>query len=239
MPSEPIVVSKRFRGPPESGNGGYVCGRLASFIDGPAAVRLRVPPPLDVPMEVRRSEVGYTLHRTDGEDVIVAEARPTELSLLVPEAPSLSEAEAAARRFTGFEKHVFPSCFVCGPERAAADGLRIFAGRTDDTEIVAAPWTPDASLGDNEGNVRPEFVWAALDCPGAFSFELTRGDAVLLGELTAALSGTLPVNEPCVVIGWEIGRERRKHVTGTAIFDSGGVCRGIAKGTWIAVSTAA
>ncbi|HIM03432.1 MAG TPA: hypothetical protein EYG46_20830 [Myxococcales bacterium] len=40
-----IVIGKRFQGPPESGNGGYVCGRLAQSIDGGAAVvRLRVAP---------------------------------------------------------------------------------------------------------------------------------------------------------------------------------------------------
>ena len=41
-----IVIDERFRGPPDSGNGGYVAGRLAAFVDAPAVeVRLVAPPP--------------------------------------------------------------------------------------------------------------------------------------------------------------------------------------------------
>ena len=42
-----VIIPSRFNGPPDSGNGGYSCGVLAAFIDGPARVRLHVPPPLD------------------------------------------------------------------------------------------------------------------------------------------------------------------------------------------------
>jgi len=42
-----IIISKRYRGPPNSGNGGYVCGRLARHIPGAAEVTLRAPPRLD------------------------------------------------------------------------------------------------------------------------------------------------------------------------------------------------
>ena len=38
MISEALSISSRFRGPPQSGNGGYDCGRLANYIGGPAAV---------------------------------------------------------------------------------------------------------------------------------------------------------------------------------------------------------
>ena len=30
-----IVVAEQFRGPPNSGNGGYVCGLMASALGGP------------------------------------------------------------------------------------------------------------------------------------------------------------------------------------------------------------
>ena len=42
MLTEVLTIPRRFNGPPRSGNGGYVCGRLASYLDGPASVRLRV-----------------------------------------------------------------------------------------------------------------------------------------------------------------------------------------------------
>ena len=42
-----VVIDRRFNGPEHSSNGGYACGSVAAFIDGPAEVTLRVPPPLD------------------------------------------------------------------------------------------------------------------------------------------------------------------------------------------------
>src|SRR2546430_6225723 len=44
-----IVIEPRFRGPPDSANGGYTCAMAAQFIDVPAQVTLRTPPPLGRP----------------------------------------------------------------------------------------------------------------------------------------------------------------------------------------------
>ena len=41
-----ITIDKRYCGPPNSGNGGYVCGLLANHIGASAEITLRVPPPL-------------------------------------------------------------------------------------------------------------------------------------------------------------------------------------------------
>jgi hypothetical protein len=44
--SNAVTIERRFRGPSESGQGGYSCGLLARAIDAPAAeVTLRAPPP--------------------------------------------------------------------------------------------------------------------------------------------------------------------------------------------------
>jgi hypothetical protein len=51
----PSRIKRRFCGPPDSGNGGYVAGRLADYFDGAARVRLLKPPPLEVPMDVIRT----------------------------------------------------------------------------------------------------------------------------------------------------------------------------------------
>jgi hypothetical protein len=56
MVTHAISIPARFCGPPQSGNGGYVCGRLASFIGGPGAVRLKAPPPLEVELRVETDE---------------------------------------------------------------------------------------------------------------------------------------------------------------------------------------
>ena len=45
----PTIIRKRFCGPPNSGNGGYVCGLLANALGEPAQVTLHAPPPLDPP----------------------------------------------------------------------------------------------------------------------------------------------------------------------------------------------
>jgi hypothetical protein len=52
---ESIVIDGRFNGPPNSGNGGYVCDLLARSIKGSAEVTLRKPPPLSRPLAVERT----------------------------------------------------------------------------------------------------------------------------------------------------------------------------------------
>jgi hypothetical protein len=54
-----LTIPSRFNGPAGVGNGGYVCGRIAAYVDGPATVTLRRPPPLDTPMEVERAGDGH------------------------------------------------------------------------------------------------------------------------------------------------------------------------------------
>jgi hypothetical protein len=233
LKDDTILIESRFHGPPESGNGGYVCGRLAQFIDGPAAiVRLHVPPPLDTELQVRRSEAGVELL---DNNVLIAEARPTTVVLEPPEPPSYEEAEAASRRFRGFRSHCFPSCFVCGPDRHPGDGLRIFAGPIDGRDLVAAPWIPDSSLASATGLVSAEFLWAALDCPGAYAFPEPAQGVVLLGELQVALLGDVSVDERCVLVAYELAHQGRKHHTATALYGEAGACVGLGLGTWFEV----
>ena len=49
-----LTIPSRFCGPADSGNGGYVCGRIAAYLDGQVTVTLRRPPPLATPMAVER-----------------------------------------------------------------------------------------------------------------------------------------------------------------------------------------
>lgn len=230
-----ITVPSRFQGPPESGNGGYVCGRLAHYLDAPAAVvRLRVPPPLDTELEVRRTDDAVALFAGDTK---VAEARAAEVAVEAGAPPSFQAAEEASRRYKGFESHWFPCCFVCGPERSPGDGLRIFPGSLDGGGRVAAPWIPDASLASADtGRVANEFLWAALDCPGAFSFPEPEVGRILLGELTVALQGEVAIGERCVLTAWQLSHEGRKHHTATALFGESGDCRGLGLGTWFEVA---
>ena len=45
----------------------------------------------------------------------------------------------------------------------------MFAGAVDGRDVVASPWTPPSWTADDTGRVRPELVWAVLDCPTYFA----------------------------------------------------------------------
>ena len=139
--SETVTIEGRFNGPEGSGNGGYTCGLLARKLGGEAEVTLRRPPPLDHPLALVREEERIRL--LDGE-LLVAECRAGRADLDPPGPPTFAEAEAAARRYPGFVNHPFSTCFVCGPDRL--DGLRIFAGPLEGSDVVAAPWISSSGL---------------------------------------------------------------------------------------------
>jgi hypothetical protein len=216
-----IVIDRHFRGPTESGNGGYTCGLVARFVEGPAEVTLRVPPPLDRPLRVERNGAVRVL---DGE-TLVAEAKPADVDVEPPAPPSFEVASRAALP-EGDQDSPFPQCFVCGPQREPGDGLRIFAGPLHD-RAVAAPWVPD------ERHVGPEFVWAALDCPGAYACGFGDRGVLVLGRLAARVEALPRAGERCVVVAWPLGEDGRKAYAGTALYGEGGRLLGVARATWI------
>jgi hypothetical protein len=232
-----LSIGARFCGPPASGNGGYVAGRLAGFVSTDAArpavaVRLFAPPPLETPLDLRAEEDRVGLF--EGERLL-ARAEPAALELSPPPPPSFEVAKEATKSYRGFEEHPFPGCFVCGTERDAHDGLRIFPGRADDTGLFAASWTPAEGLPTGSGDTLDDaIVWAALDCAGAFSFPQVDG-VVLLGELCARLFDPVRIGEPCVVTSWYLEQDGRKHLTGTALHGRDGRCVAYARGIWIEV----
>ena len=82
------------------------------------------------------------------------------------------------------------------------------------------PWAPSSS-------------WAALDCPGAYATGALGRGTIVLGRLTARVERVPQAGERCVVVGWPLGSEGRKHGAGTALFgEAGGLC-GVARALWI------
>src|SRR5580700_9747248 len=79
-----LTIPSRFCGPPDSGNGGYVCGRIAAYLDGQVTVTLRRPPPLATPMAVGRDGEGSV--RIHHGRTLIAEATcsPGSPTLEVP-----------------------------------------------------------------------------------------------------------------------------------------------------------
>ena len=221
------MIEGRYHGPPGSGNGGYTCGLLAELVDAPAEVTLRRPPPLDRPLRVERQDRAARLLGDDGE--LVAEAVSVDLHPLeLPEPPDLDAAERAAARYPGFRQHAFPTCFVCGPQRSEGDGLRIFAGPVEGRgPLVAAPWTPSAE------HMGHEFVWAALDCPGAIAVGFPERGETVLGRLAARIHSLPEAGERCVVTAWPLGEDGRKLYAGTALFSADGRLHAWATATWI------
>jgi hypothetical protein len=231
--TEDLEIAERFCGPPNSGNGGYVCGRLAKNLSGTVSVRLKAPPPLNTAL--RREWTTDTARLLNGS-TLIGEAKTSLISLEPPSPPSLSQAERAAESYPGFRSHPFPHCFVCGPARAAGDGLRIFPGLLEDRTLHAAPWVPDQSLADDTGSVAPEFIWSALDCPSAFAvFPVPVGMAIVLGELCASLVRDLAIGQPAVVSAWPITHEGRKRSSGSAIHTSDGKLVAVARAVWVEV----
>jgi hypothetical protein len=195
-------------------------------------VSLRSPPPLDTSLEVLRDDGRVTLH--DGE-TLVAEGGPSELLLDVPDAVPADEVAAAQE--LGRERwsagHPFPTCLVCGPGRA--DGLRIFpaalSGRDD---LFGALWTPDESLDDGTGLVRPELVWAALDCPTSAGVgNWNAGPAIVLASLTARLGCPVRVGEPHTILSWKLGQDGRKRCGAAALYDSTGTFTCASRALWV------
>ncbi len=222
-----ITIHRRFNGPPNSGHGGYVCGLIADRIGPCAEVALRSPPPLDRLLTV--------------ETVTIAEGRKAELRLDIPDPPTLEQSKSAAKRYPGFETHPFPTCFGCGHERAEGDGLRIFSGPVNESDVMAAPWLPDVSLVGETGRVKTEFLWAALDCPAGWAVANLQNALdpdtpyILLGRFIADVKEGLRPGQNCVTIGWPIGKEGRKLFSGSAIFLDSGELLAAGKATWIAI----
>jgi hypothetical protein len=225
-----ITIAARFCGPPASANGGYFAGMVAAAAAQSVTVRLLKPPPLERQLRIEEEPDG-ALRVLDGTQAIGA-AHPGLPALQYPRRPEYLEAVEASRGYAGFRYHRFPSCFVCGTHRVRGDGLRIFAGAIAELGVVAAPWVPDASLDRGDGKVLPQFMSAALDCPGYYAVALT-DQMMLLAEFTAHLDRLVHVGERCTVIGWRIAASGRKHEAGTALFDGKGELCGRASALWI------
>jgi hypothetical protein len=192
-------------------------------------VTLKRPAPLDVDLRIEADGGRVILRHREDE---LASAERAELDIAVPLPPSLAEAEAAELRFDK-DAHIYPGCFVCGPGRKAGDGWRIFPGPVAPGRVAAA-WAPASEFADDHGNVRPEFIWAALDCPGYFAVQGEAGLA-LLGRMGVTIFHPVRAGGPLIVQGWGQGSEGRKHRAGTALHDADGRLLAAAEQVWISL----
>jgi hypothetical protein len=71
--------------------------------------------------------------------------------------------------------------------------------------------------------VRPEFVWAALDCPTYFALNMS-GELPMsmLARMTARIEAPVVVGAPYVVIAWPLATDGRKQHAASAVLSAGG-----------------
>lgn len=230
------MIAQQFCGPPNSGNGGYVCGVLARDIDGAAISVLRARVPLDAPLDLRISDGAVLM--TDGQGALIGKGEPADRASLPtpPAPPSLEAAQAAGERYVGLQQRVHPTCLTCGPERQEGDGLRVFVGQVEGapTGHVAGVWTPHAAFADAQDLAPVEVVWAALDCPGYFAWFVKEGrHGALLGTMTGEVIRRPRAGEACIVLAWPITRDGRKEMAGVALFSAAGELLARAHQVWI------
>jgi hypothetical protein len=237
--TDPLVIPTRFCGPPDSGNGGYVCGRIAEYLSDRVTVTLRKPPPMATLMAVERDGEGSVRVLNGGNLVAEAISTPDGPAAELPAPVSIAEARAAASRCrlrAHPEEHPFPTCFVCGLDREPSDGLHILVGPVEGRDLSADLWYPDEALGGPDGNLRSEFLWAALDCAsgvGALGNAALGGPPFVLGRFAVDQLGPVKAGEPHVVVGWRVAQEGRKLLAGSALFTASGQAVGVARATWI------
>ncbi|WP_175583152.1 hypothetical protein [Nocardia cyriacigeorgica] len=221
-----LRIARRFNGPADSGNGGYVAGLVAAHVHGtpPRQVRvmLRAPAPLDVPLVLREGSL------YDG-DTVIAETSEGAFEREAPDAVSLDDARTAAAAYEN-DSEMFRYCFVCGTARP--DGLRIAPGAVRDG-VVAAPWMPTDSVPIDE-----TLLWAAMDCPGGWALPGMLERPALLGSMTAHVLDLPAVGEQCVVVGADQGEQGRKAFASTAVYGANGRLLGRAEQIWIRLNRA-
>jgi len=227
-----ITIASQFNGPPTSGNGGYVSGMIAGFIDGVAEVALKAPPPLDKSLQLYETDEGLSLK--DG-DQLLAVAIGAEFDLDVPALP------------LGADRGVFPEevafkpfgeCYVCGDQRTVGDGLCIhskpyLAPEHQKLGLVGCDWELTENLKNANGEVAPVYLWSGLDCPGYAA--CAYGEPALLARMKAKLLKPLR-GDRATVIGWQLGASGRKRMCGTAIYSEAGELIAYAEALWIVVS---
>jgi hypothetical protein len=232
--SDEVQIHRRFRGPPTSGNGGYVAGLVAEWIDGPAEVDLLAPIPLEVPLHRRRDDAEVMLFDATANS---ARGRPLDdpLDFEVPGPPTEDELEAAAMGFPGPGGHPIPGCFVCGTERGPGDGLCIYPGESPHRDVAVAEWIAAEEFAGEDGHIQERYLWAVLDCPSYFGLCEPRPLA-LLARISARIDRPVSPGERLCVTGWELSREGRKHHAATVIHNEAGEVVALSRALWVEIA---
>jgi hypothetical protein len=224
LSTETHYISERCSGFPGVALGGYVAGLALHAVGGSAEIRLLRTPRTERTYHVEWKAPGQA--RVMDEEQTVAVAKRATIEIDVPRAVSWGEAVEATLGYPGRRSHLFPTCFCCGTNRSEGDGLRIFPGRIHGTHLVAAPWVPAADLAGDTGTVAPEYLGAAVDCPGLWALiEASPTDCpeqVVTANLRLSIRKPVEPGERYVVVAWPLPETGRRILAGAAILDEHG-----------------
>jgi hypothetical protein len=236
-----LIIGRAFNGPRLSGNGGYVGGVLAGRFDpsgGAVEITLRAPVPIETPLALARDAEGALLLR-DGA-TLICEARAGSVDHLAPPPPPGDWGEVMRRGTDGgsYPDSDFHTCIVCGRGRAVGDGLRVFGAPGPQPGQSLSCYLPHAAHADDQGRILSEFLWGALDCPGAWAaHDPDDWRPALTGRMTAKVLDRPRVGQRCAVVGWRLGAEGRKLYSGTALYTEQGKLCALAHCTWIVLKS--
>ncbi|MEV0592563.1 PaaI family thioesterase [Nonomuraea cavernae] len=226
-----LTVPERFRGPDGAANGGWIAGSMADALNGSRSaveVTLHAPTPLET--ELRLEQVANSVSLADGDRLLV-EAIPVAEDLNAPEFVPFNDAARAEAGFAGWHGHAFPGCFACGL-REPGDGLRVFPGPVEGTDLVAAGWRVPFTVADADG-VPASILGAALDCVTGWA-HFRPGESALLGRLAVQMHRRVHPGGAYSIVARATGREGRKLFGESAVYEVDGTLVAAARATWIA-----
>lgn len=232
-----LRVDEPHSGYPGIAFGGFIGGLLARQLVGPAVqVHFESPVPVGIDLECHVAPDQRSASLRLGARLLArASALTASVRSTPPPPPTFHEAREAMLGYPDVPTHRQPHCFGCGPARRRENGLRVFTARVDGRLIVAGVWRPLRWTGHRV--VEPEYVWSALDCPGAWAsiaFDPLRGNQATV-EMTCSLLRDVQVGDDHIVVGWLIDSvDGRRHV-GSAMFTAEGELCASSTSTWVAL----
>jgi hypothetical protein len=104
--------------------------------------------------------------------------------------------------------------------------LAIFPGRIPGHDAVAAPWRPTADLADERGFLRPEIVWASLDCPQLWALMHSAppdsSDRVVTAAMETELRAPVDAEETYMIVAWPSEGDGRRLFADAALLSESG-----------------
>ena len=230
-----LFIDKRYNGPPDSANGGYVAGLMTDFVEGDYEIMLKSPPPLETDLRLIIDDEGIL--ELSVQDRIIATGVPVNFKINYP-FPVGYENAVQATNYSPLRTMIENTCFGCG---ARPDGMQLYSDIVKSykqDKIVATKVAIKDEYIDDSGNIKSEFLWTSLDCPGAHAcMFFDPFPFVVLGRMTMHILKPIHSNQQYYVTAWQIAeKERRKYFASTALYSADDELHAYTKQTWIEIS---